>query len=167
MQITTKYEQKSTAATANGLRVIKSIVKLYLLCLALGGSLSAQQAPIAPNFPNAPSAAKTENVYLAPFKHAEFYVGVGVFSASAYADVHSTKVCERNLTCVEAYSGHDRYSYIAPLIGLVAAGTYGCELILHDHKWYRRFICPGIGIGMSIQHWQDASTVYHVDYRAR
>lgn len=159
MQITKKNEQKSTKAMVNGPRVMRNIIKVYLLCLILSCSIFAQ-------LPDAPSVKK-ENVYLAPFKHAEFYAGTGVFSASAVADVHSTKVCERNLTCVEAYKGHDFYGYITPLVGLVAAGTYGCELMLTGHKWYRRFICPAIGIGMSIQHWQDAKNIYPNNLIAR
>jgi len=129
--------------------------------LFLGCSVFAQ-------IPDAPSMTKkAEIVYLAPLKDPEFYVGVGAFSASAIADVHSTKACERNLTCVEAYKGHDSYRYIVPQIAFVVAGTYGCELMLHEHKWWRRFVCPSIGIGLSIQHWKDASTIYRNDRTAK
>jgi hypothetical protein len=40
-------------------------------------------------------------------------------------------------TCVEAYKGHDRYSFIAPQIALVAAADYGCSLMLYQHKRWR------------------------------
>lgn len=138
----------------------QSIARVYLFCLILCCSVFAQ-------IPNAPSAVKKEHVFLAPLKHPEFYVGVGAFASSAIADVHSTKACERNMTCVEAYKGHDTYTYVTPLIGLVAAGTYGCELMLHEHKWWRRFACSGIGIGMSIQHWKDTVNIYPNDRMAK
>lgn len=111
--------------------------------------------------------AKPTNPFVLPLKDWAFWTGTANFAASEITDVYSTKSCERTLRCVEAYKGHDRYSYIAPQIALVAAGEYGCFLMLHDHKWWRRTVCPGIAAGLSIIHWKDASTIYRVDYKAK
>jgi hypothetical protein len=132
--------------------------------------LMLASAAFAQTLVDAPSAIKKpghENVYLSPFKDPSFYAGVGIFSASAIYDVHSTRACEKTITCVEAYKGHDRYGYIAPQIAIVIAGEYGCFLMLHDHKWWRRTVCPGIAIAFSIQHWKDGSTIYKNDPIAR
>lgn len=135
-------------------------MKRFILFFLLGCQAFAQ-------IPDAPSAAKKQNVYIAPLKQPEFYISVGAFSSSAIYDVHSTRVCEANKTCVEAYKGHDRYGYYTPLVGLVVAGTYGCQLMLNEHKWWRRFACSGIGIGLSIQHWKDGSAIYYEPREAR
>lgn len=135
-------------------------MKLTLAVLILAVSAAAQSA-----LPNAPSHVRSQwekkpaNVWLSPFKDPAFYVGVANFSASAIADVHSTKVCERNLTCVEAFKGHDHYSYIAPQIALVAGMAYGCSLMLHGHKYWR-WACVAVPLGLSIQHWKDYRNIY-------
>lgn len=130
-------------------------MKYTLVVILLLASAAAQ------SIPNAPSETRRQ-IFLAPLRSPTFYLGTGTFAASAIADVHSTKVCEYNRTCVEAYKGHDRYGYVVPLILLVGAAEYGCEIMLHDHhyRWYRRTICPALGIAMSIQHWQDARNIY-------
>lgn len=125
---------------------------------------------VSQEFPQAPSAVKKQgNVWVAPLKSPSFYAGVGVFTASYMADIHHTTACEHSIPrgCYEAYKGHDRYIYPLPQIALVAGMTYGCEIMLTDHKWWRRLVCPGIGIGLSIQHWKDANTIYYEDPRAR
>lgn len=121
--------------------------------------------------PNAPSHVRTQlekkpNIFLAPFKDPAFYIGVGNHAASAIVDVHSTQACIANKTCVEAYPGHERYRYVAPLIALEAGAQYGCSLILSQHKKWR-WGCLGISAAMSFYHWKDASTIYPNDRKAR
>ena len=118
----------------------------------------------AQKFPDAPSS--TKRLYFAPFKKWDFYAGIGAFSAAAVADVHSTKVCEANHTCYEAYKGHDTYRYIAPEIALIAGGTYGCQLMFSYHRRWR-YVCMAFPILLSVQHWKDASTIYKTNTVAR
>lgn len=131
------------------------MAKVYLACLLLGCSAFGQ------SLPNAPSS-----IWKRPLRDPAFYIGTGNFAASAIADVRSTKVCEANRTCVEAYKGHDSYGYIAPQIALVAGMIYGCSLMLSEHKHWR-WACLAIPIALSIQHWKDASTIYHESPYAR
>lgn len=130
------------------------ITRLVAVILLLAGIGLAQPLP------DAPSETKKQ-IYLAPLRSPTFWLSTAVFSAGAIADVHSTRECVRLHQCVEAYPGHDRYGYIAPQIALVAGMTYGCEIMLHYHKWWRRTVCPGIGIGLSIVHWKDSQTIYY------
>lgn len=143
-------------------------MKSALLVLILAVSAAAQSA-----IPNAPSHVRAQqwekkpaNVWIAPFKDPAFYIGVGNHAASAIVDVHSTQACIANKTCVEAYPGHERYRYVAPLIALEAGAQYGCSLMLSGHKKWR-WGCLGISAAMSFYHWKDASTIYKNDLRAR
>jgi hypothetical protein len=134
------------------------MLSMMVMCAMI---TSAQQVPDAPSV-----AKRAGNVYLSPLRDPAFYIGTGVFTASVVADVHSTKVCEANRTCVEAYRGHDTYRYMAPLVLMTAAGSYGCSLMLHEHhKW--RWACLAIPVVLSLQHWKDATTIYHNDLRAK
>lgn len=144
--------------------MLATVKNFFTVALLLSAAAMAQ-APL----PDAPSAVKQQNVWTAPVKHLSFYVGVGVFTASAIADIHSTTACEHSVprACFEAYPGHDRYIYALPLVLMVAAATYGCELMLTGHKYLQWIICPSIGIALSIQHWIDSRTIYHEDGIAR
>lgn len=136
---------------------------ITVLLLTLGASA---QVPNAPSHVRAQWEKKPANVWLAPFKDPAFYIGVGNHTASAIVDVHSTQACIANKTCVEAYPGHERYRYVAPLILLEAGAQYGCSLMLSNHKKWR-WGCLGISAAMSFYHWKDSSTIYHESRYAR
>ncbi len=151
-------------------------MKTILAILILAVSAAAQSAKPLTLFPAAPSTTKfaatrwekkPPNVYLSPFKDPSFYLATGNFAASAVYDVHKTKVCEANLTCVEAYKGHDHYGYVVPQIAIVAGANYGCSLMLHDHKWLKTFLCPLPSVAWSAVHWHDATHIYRNDLVAR
>lgn len=145
---------------------MKSSMTRILLVISVLTVVSFAQVPDAPSTVKHAQETRPPNRWLAPLKDPVFYVGSLEFAASAIADVHSTKVCERNLTCVEAYKGHDSYGYIAPQIALVAAGSYGCSMMLQAHRRWR-IACLAVPLIFSIQHWKDASTIYREDYHAK
>lgn len=145
---------------------MRTIAVLILMTTAA----MAQGIPDAPSAtrPTRKNAARAANPFTAPFKDPAFYIGTAEFAASAIADVHSTTECEHTNPpqCVEAYKGHDRYSYIAPQIVWMAGVNYACSLMLHDHRRWR-WACLAVPVALSIIHWKDSQTIYRNDPIAR
>lgn len=133
---------------------MKYLFITWLLCL----SAAAQSA-----LPNSPGS-----IWVRPLKDPAFYIGTADYTASAIADVHATTACEHSVPrgCYEAYPGHDRYGYVVPQILLVAGMSYGCSLMLSEHRRWR-WACLAIPVGLSLIHWKDSRTIYRVDPIAR
>lgn len=153
-----------------------------LIILLLAGSALAQsiqihtEAAITPALktytvvPDAPSHVRTQlgkkpaNVYLSPFKDPFFYAGTLTAASGIVADVHFVQSCERTHECIEANPGADTYKRRLPEIGLVVLGSYGCSLMLHDHKYWRA-VCALGPVALGVKHWRDTHITYLKDAR--
>lgn len=141
-------------------------MRVIMLSMTIVLATAGAHAGPLPDAPSARVARKPPNVWLAPFRDPVFYIGSGEYAASAIADIHHVHDCTADRTCVEAYLGHDRYSYIAPQIALVTGAAYACSLMATGHhKW--RWVCLAIPVAFSLTHWQDATHIYYEPREAR